>query len=59
MANSEEQVRKNFEAVLNKHGHSFQYSVLREAIALSEKSLSASFFEVAEFPVQTKGWVPE
>ena len=41
--------------VLNRHGYSFQYAVLRRAIELYEDRLSSWSPVVAELPVEANG----
>jgi len=43
-----------FRNVLNSHGHSFQYSIIRLAEKLYEKRKSGWIFEWAEFPVSAR-----
>jgi len=49
-----ENARARFEASLNQHGYSFQYSVLQTAWNFERTNNSSFVFEVAEFPVEVQ-----
>ena len=44
-----------FAHTLNRHGHPFQYAVIRRAQALAEKGQSQWIFQASEFPVAVQG----
>lgn len=45
-----------FEAALNRHGHPFQYGVVRRAHELRDERRSPWVFEASEFPVEVQGY---
>jgi hypothetical protein len=47
---------KSFDAALKRHGHPFQYAVIRRAEELHRKRSSPWLFEVSEFPVEVQGY---
>ena len=49
------ELRSVFQTVLNRHGHPFQYAVVRRAQELRESRRSPWIFEVSEFPVEVQG----
>lgn len=60
MSNNDDEVAqeigRGLGKVLNLHGYGFQYSALRNSDALYTQGLSPWAFQVAEFPVEVKGY---
>ena len=54
--NPEPKLRAVFEAALNRHGHPFQYAVIRRAHQLKDEGRSPWVFEASEFPVEVQGY---
>ena len=52
---NDEEFSDSFTKVLNRHGYSFQYSVLRKAFELKSNGRSNFTFEASEFPVEVQG----
>lgn len=50
-----QQVAKGFESALNRHGYSFQSTLLKEVQRLAQAGLSGWSVEVPEFPVEVQG----
>lgn len=48
-------IKALFQTVLNRHGHPFQYAVIRRANKLRDDKESFWNFEVSEFPVEVQG----
>ena len=53
--NKDENFSDSFAKVINRHGYSFQYSVLKKASELSSEGRSNFKFEASEFPVEVQG----
>ncbi len=48
--------RPLFQGALNRHGHPFQYAVIRRAHQLADQQRSPWRFEASEFPVDVQGY---
>lgn len=54
--NPEPHLTAVFESALNRHGHPFQYAVIRRADQLKSEGRSPWVFEASEFPVEVQGY---
>jgi hypothetical protein len=50
-----EEVKRRFNTILNEHGYSFQYGVVRVAERLYVEHVTQWFLKVTEFPVEVRG----
>lgn len=55
MLDDPDKVKHAFEHALNRHGYSFQYSVIQKLMQLFDDHISPCSFECAEFPVAVQG----
>lgn len=55
MPNSVEEIANGLEVEINKHGHAFQYAVIRRANDLFDQRLSPWRSPVPEFPIEIQG----
>lgn len=51
----EDQTKKDFSQLLNRHGYGFQYSVIKAARHLFDEGKSPWIFLASEFPVEVRG----
>lgn len=56
ICNPEPNLSAVFETALNRHGHPFQYAVIRRAHHLRNERQSPWVFEASEFPVEVQGY---